>query len=81
MNDQYPLGVIGGLYPEERRALLNCETFNGARVQLAQSWVIRCLVKRRKAGGTYSGVVKGCTMADQPCHPKPSIHPWSCVHF
>jgi predicted membrane chloride channel (bestrophin family) len=51
MNDQYPLGVIGGVSDAERAALLNCETFNGARVQLAQSWVVRCLVKRRKAGG------------------------------
>ena len=50
-NDSYPLGVIGGLKDNERRALKNCETFNGARVQLAQSWVVRSITRRRKAGG------------------------------
>ena len=50
-NDSYPLGVIGGLKGNERRALKNCETFNGARVQLAQSWVVRSITRRRKAGG------------------------------
>jgi predicted membrane chloride channel (bestrophin family) len=50
-NDSYPLGVIGGLKDNEKRALENCETFNGARVQLAQSWVVRSISKRRKAGG------------------------------
>jgi predicted membrane chloride channel (bestrophin family) len=43
--------VIGGLKDNERRALKNCETFNGARVQLAQSWVVRSITRRRKAGG------------------------------
>ncbi len=50
-NDSYPLGVISGLKDNERRALKNCETFNGARVQLAQSWVVRSITRRRKAGG------------------------------
>jgi hypothetical protein len=50
-NDAYPLGVISGLKDNERRALKNCETFNGARVQLAQSWVVRSITRRRKAGG------------------------------
>ena len=51
MAANHPLGVIGGLYPNERQALRNCETFNGARVQLAMSWVYRTIVRRRKAGG------------------------------
>jgi len=42
--------VIGGLRDHERRALENCETFNGARVQLAQAWLVRCIVRRRRAG-------------------------------
>ena len=48
---KHPLGVIGGLLPNEKRALVNCETFNGARVQLAQSWVLRSCIRRRTAGG------------------------------
>ena len=31
---RYPLGVISGLAKTERQALMRCETFNGARVQL-----------------------------------------------
>ena len=42
--------MIGGLREHERRALENCETFNGARVQLAQAWLVRCIVRRRRAG-------------------------------
>ena len=47
----YPLGVISGITKAEREALVHCETFNGARVQLAQTWVTRALVRRRAAGG------------------------------
>jgi hypothetical protein len=48
---RHPLGVIQGLYVNERQALKDCETFNGARVQLAQSWIVRAIVRRRKSGG------------------------------
>jgi hypothetical protein len=48
---EHPLGVIQGLYVNERQALKDCETFNGARVQLAQSWIVRAIVRRRKSGG------------------------------
>lgn len=48
---EHPLGVIEGLWGNERQALKGCETFNGARVQLAQSWIVRAIVRRRKAGG------------------------------
>ena len=48
---EHPLGVIQGLYLNERSALKNCETFNGARVQLAQSWIVRAIVRRRASGG------------------------------
>ena len=34
---EHPLGVIGGLRDPERMALLNCETFNGARMLIAQT--------------------------------------------
>ena len=47
----YPLGVISGLTKPERIALVHCETFNGARVQLAQLWCTRSFVRRRAAGG------------------------------
>jgi hypothetical protein len=43
---KYPLGVISGLVLNEKEALMCCETFNGGRVQLAQSCVVcrrRCL--------------------------------------
>ena len=48
---EHPLGVIGGLRAQERMGLQPCETFNGARVLIAQSWVTQCIVRRRAAGG------------------------------
>lgn len=47
----HPLSVISGLTKEERIALGGCETFNGARVLVAQSWVTQAVVRRRLAGG------------------------------
>jgi predicted membrane chloride channel (bestrophin family)/CRP-like cAMP-binding protein len=48
---EHPLGVIAGLRKAERVALERCETFNGARVLVAQSWLTQCIVRRRTAGG------------------------------
>jgi CRP-like cAMP-binding protein len=48
---EHPLSVISGLTKEERIALDGCETFNGSRVIVAQSWVTQAIVRRRRAGG------------------------------
>lgn len=48
---EHPLSVISGLTREERIALGGCETFNGSRVIVAQSWVTQAIVRRRNAGG------------------------------
>jgi CRP-like cAMP-binding protein len=48
---EHPLSVISGLTNEERIALGGCETFNGSRVLIAQSWVAQAIVRRRHAGG------------------------------
>eukprot|EP01043_Picozoa_sp_COSAG02_P008002 COSAG02_NODE_248_length_27133_cov_45.131723_20_plen_642_part_00 len=48
---EHPLGVIAGMREAERAALERCETFNGARVLVAQSWLTQCIVRRRAAGG------------------------------
>jgi hypothetical protein len=48
---KHPLSVISGLTREERIALGGCETFNGSRVIVAQSWVTQAIVRRREAGG------------------------------
>ena len=69
--------MIGGLREHERRALENCETFNGARVQLAQAWLVRCIVRRRRAGTrtppshafpTPGVSWAGKTVFGRPCH-------------
>ena len=57
LNEEHKLGVIAGvdqaqpLTQDERNALEHCETFNAARVFVAQAWVTQAIVRRRAAGG------------------------------